>query len=87
MNTTATISTFLACENTRIIDPKKPKSIIFDAQLWIAPGVAPICAAFRYFNGHDFVFENHSIFFVHANVSLSSISDDFEVQVLINDNG
>ena len=64
----AALSLFVACENPRPLEQKKPKSIVFDAQIFI-PGSEAVIAAFRYYNKEDFVFVPNSIFYVHANVS------------------
>lgn len=70
----ATITGIAGLENPRILDESKPKSIIFDAQLWISgqsrENGHPIVGIFKYYNEDDLPFgpEDVGYYFIHATV-------------------
>jgi hypothetical protein len=80
---TATISTIAVLENARQASDIGTKNLLFDAHIFIENAFDPnsqdnkpctmkgMLASLRYFNTHDYVFEDIGAYFITANVSLS----------------
>jgi hypothetical protein len=82
---TATISTIAVLENARQASDISTKNLLFDTHIFIENAVDPnqncqdnnnqpcatkgMLASLRYFNAHDYVFEDIGAYFITANVS------------------
>lgn len=71
----ATITGIAGLENPRILDESKPRSIVFDAQLWVSnqsrQNGQPTAAILKYYNEEDLTFSPDEVgyYFINATVS------------------
>lgn len=73
VSSSASLSLFVPVENPRPLKSKKPKTVVFDAQVWLPGDVQPMIAAFRYYNSNNIVFVPKMILWVHARLSVPFI--------------
>lgn len=67
----AAITAIAVLESPRQVE-QKPKTIVFDAQIYQGRDQQPLVAQLRYFNEHNMSFlDDVGVYFLHATVSFS----------------
>jgi hypothetical protein len=81
----ASITVLAPLETPRSL-PGSPKTIVFNAQVWLGPTQSPLICQFRYFNVDGLAFEDIGFYFLHANVGCSKAHGkvilNFALQIL-----